>query len=65
MPNTKPEYVFVYKKDFAMNLIAQGHRVFTTMPNPQKPNLIMWVFVNDATLESDLSALKGGGARID
>ena len=34
MPNTKPEYVFVYKKDFAMNLIAQGHRVFTTMPNP-------------------------------
>ena len=65
MPNTKPEYVFVYKKDFAMNLIAQGHRVFTTMPNPQKSRLIMWVFIKDATFDRDLEALKSGGARND
>lgn len=63
--NTKNEneYAFVYRKDFAMKLIAQGHQVFTTMPNPQKSRLIMWVFIKDATFDSDFDALKGGGLR--
>ena len=67
MTNTKNEneFTFVYKKDFAMKLIAQGHQVFTTMPNPQKSKLIMWVFIKDATFDSDLEMLKSGGARND
>lgn len=66
MSNTKDqEYKFVYKKDYAMALIAKGHQVFTTMPNPQKNKLIMWVFLDDATFDSDFCALKRGGARND
>lgn len=66
MSNTKnQEYKFVYKKDYAMQLIALGHQVFTTMPNPQKNKLIMWVFLDDATFNSDFEALKSGGARND
>lgn len=61
----KPEYKFVYKKDYAMQLIAKGHQVFTTMPNPQKSNFIMWVFIDDATFDRDFKALKGGGSRND
>lgn len=60
-----PEYEFVYRKDFAMELIAKGHQVFTTMPNPQKSKLIMWVFIKDDTFESDLKMLIRGGARND
>ena len=59
------EYRFVYKKDYAMQLIAQGHQVFATMPNPQKSKLIMWVFLSDDTFDSDFNALKSGGARND
>lgn len=65
MPNTNVEYKFVYRKDYAMALIAQGHQVFTTMPNPQKNKLIMWVFIHDATFDRDLEALISGGARHD
>ena len=62
MSNTKnQEYKFVYKKDYAMALIAMGHQVFTTMPNPQKHKLIMWVFIDDDPFESDFEALKSGG----
>lgn len=60
-----PEYEFVYRKDFAMELIARGHQVFTTMPNPQKNKLIMWVFIKDATFDRDLEVLKSGGGRFD
>ena len=59
------EYRFVYKKDYAMQLIALGHQVFATMPNPQKSKLIMWVFLSDDTFDSDFKALRSGGARID
>lgn len=66
MSNTnEQEYAFVYKKDFAMKLIAQGHQVFTTMPNPQNSKLIMWVFKKDDTFDSHLQALKRGVSRID
>lgn len=61
MPNTstkqEPEYAFVYKKAYAMKMIALGHQVFTTMPNPKKNNLIVWVFIKDATFDSDFDAL--------
>lgn len=60
-----PEYVFVYKKDYAMDLIAKGHQVFTTMPNPQKPSLIMWVFIRTPAFTADFDALLGGGRRFD
>lgn len=60
-----PEYEFVYRKDYAMAMIAKGHQVFTTMPNPQKHKLIMWVFIKDATFDRDLETLISRGARND
>ena len=65
MTNEQKNYKFIYRKDYAMEMIALGHQVFTTMPNPQNNKLIMWVFIDDATYESDFQALKRGGARID
>ena len=66
MTNTKEqEYAFVYRKDYAMQLIAQGHQVFTTMPNPKKSNFIMWVFIKDSTFESDFEALRREASRND
>lgn len=65
MTKTNTEYAFVYKKAYAMKLIELGHQVFTTMPNPQKSWLIMWVFIKDATFDSDLLALMRGGSRND
>jgi hypothetical protein len=59
------DYVFVYKKSYAMELIAKGHMLFTTMPNPQKPNLMMWVFIRTPAFTADFDALLGGGRRND
>jgi hypothetical protein len=64
MTNSK-DYKFVYRKDYAKELIAQGHKVFATMPNPANNKLMMWAFVNDATFENDFEALKGGDGRND
>lgn len=58
-------YAFVYRKDYAMKLIEMGHQVFTTMPNPQKSHLMMWVFIEDATFNDDLKSLLRGGRRND
>ena len=59
------DYVFVYKKDYAMELIARGHILFTTMPNPQKPNFIMWVFIRTPKFTEDFNMLLKGGCRRD
>ena len=59
------DYAFVYKKDYAMELIARGHQVFTTMPNPHKTNLIMWVFIRTPAFTADFDALLRGGRRND
>lgn len=67
MTNTMntPEYAFVYRKDYAMQLVKMGHQIFTTMPNPQKSYLIMWVFIKDATFSDDLKSLIAKEARND
>lgn len=54
------EYVIVYRLDFAMQLMEKGFECITTMPNPVKPNLIMWAFRRSVELERELSLLKGG-----
>lgn len=51
---TNNEHTIVYKMSIAMELIELGHRVFTTMPNPQKPHLTCWVFEWDNTIEEDI-----------
>ena len=48
------KHAIVYKMSIAMKLIELGHRVFTTMPNPQKPKLTTWVFEWDDTIEQDI-----------
>ena len=59
------EYAFVYKKAYAMKMIELGHQVFTTMPNPQKSYLMMWVFLKDATFDRDLQLLISEDCRHD
>lgn len=54
------EHTIVYKMSIAMKLIELGHRVFTTMPNPQKPHLTCWVFEWDNTIEEDIAEVAYG-----
>lgn len=60
MTNTK--YKIVYRMDYALKLIEQGHIIHSTVPNPKNNKLIAWIFEIDDTLEEDLAKLisKGG-----
>lgn len=57
MTKAKSKYKIIYKMDYAMELIARGHTVSGTSPNPKKPLLTMWIFENSDSLEADLSQL--------
>ena len=59
----KTKYVKVYRMDYAMKLMEKGHNVIATMPNTEKPELIMWVFESTDTFEQDLSNLVKEGRR--
>lgn len=54
---TKTKYQPVYRMDYAMALIAKGHVVSATIPNPQKSYLVTWIFEVDDTFEEDLKKL--------
>lgn len=56
--NNKINFRPVYKLDYAMKLIEQGHEVFQTMPNPANNELVMWIFRVDETFERDLMKLR-------
>lgn len=58
--NTNTNYIVIYRMDFAMKLIEMGHKVMSTMPNPQKPKYTTWIFEKDDTINQDLMTLKGG-----
>ena len=60
--NTKNEneYKIVYSLKIAMYLIKKGHKVVTTMPNPEEPQYTTWIFQMDDTLETDFNSAKGG-----
>ena len=61
MTNTK--YKVVYRMDYALKLIEQGHIVHSTMPNPKNNKLITWIFEIDDTLEDDLEQLISEGGK--
>lgn len=65
MTNTtkKTRYVKVYRMDYAMKLIDLGHNVIATMPNTEKPELIMWIFESTEDFERDLTNLVREGRR--
>ena len=54
------KYKIVYSLKIAMYLIKKGHKVITTMPNPEEPQYTTWIFQMDDTLESDFNSAKGG-----
>ena len=56
IPNPK----IIYKKDYAIKLIAMGHKLLETMPNPYKKEFICWIFEEDDTLDEDLNRLIRG-----
>lgn len=58
--NIKNEFRIVYSMRIAMKLIKMGHKVASTMPNPEEPKYTTWIFENDKTFEADLTALRGG-----
>lgn len=41
MTKTNNDYKLVYRMNYAMELIKMGHNVFSTSPNPQRPQLTM------------------------
>ena len=51
MTKANNDYKLVYRMNYAMELIKMGHNVFSTSPNPQRPQLTMWVFEYDDTTE--------------
>lgn len=57
--NTNSNFAIVYKMSYAMALIEKGHKVISTMPNPQKPQLMAWIFEKTERFERDFSLLKG------
>ena len=58
--NMKNKYKIIYSLRIAMFLIKNGHKVITTMPNPEEPQYITWIFQMDDTLERDFNIAKGG-----
>lgn len=64
MNDTKTKYYTVYNMKYAIELKKMGHKVAETVPNPQKPYLISWVFEVDETFHLDFAEIKGG-ARND
>jgi len=57
------KFKVVYKMEYAMALIELGHEVFQTAANPNNPNLLMWIFKMDNSLERDLTQLIREGRR--
>lgn len=58
--NNENEYKIIYSLRIAMFLIKKGHKVITTMPNPEEPQYTTWIFQMDDTLEHDFNMMKGG-----
>jgi len=58
--NNENEYKIIYSLRIAMFLIKKGHKVITTMPNPEEPQYTTWIFQMDDTLERDFNMMKGG-----
>jgi hypothetical protein len=56
IPNPK----IVYKKDYAIKMIAMGHKLLETMPNPYKQGFICWIFEDDKDFDEDLNRLIKG-----
>lgn len=48
----------IYNMNMATQLVAKGHKVRGTMPNPFKPDFTAWVFEVDDTFELDFEQLK-------
>jgi hypothetical protein len=56
--STNTKYRPVYKMDYAMELIKQGHEVVQTIPNPKNNRYITWIFKVDDTFDKDLMKLR-------
>jgi hypothetical protein len=55
--------VMVYRLDYAIALMEAGFTVVTTIPNPQKPELITWVFEKSEGFDQALTNLVREGRR--
>jgi len=60
-----PETQIVYKKDYAVSMIAIGHKLIGTMPNPTNDKYICWIFEDDDTFYADLHEIIERGRRIN
>ena len=56
-----PNIKIVYKKDYAANMIALGHRLIGTMPNPVDDKYTCWIFEDDETFYGDLHEIINRG----
>ena len=49
-----PEVTIVYKRDYAASMIAMGHKLIDTMPNPVNEKYTCWIFEDDDSFYDDL-----------
>ena len=62
MTNSKTnEYLIIYTMRLAMALIDKGYTPLSTMPNPNNPKLICWVFQKTDKFLEDFNKLVKGG----
>ena len=50
----------IYSLKVATQLITMGHNPITTMPNPNKPRLMCWIFEITPEFQHDLDIVLGG-----
>ena len=55
--NGTKKYIMIYRMDFAMELIRQGHKVVEMCPNPSNSRLVAWIFEKDANFRKDFNKL--------
>ncbi len=56
--NDENDYKIIYKMKLAMALIKKGYKPVTTMPNPNNPKFMTWVFDKTENFMKDFEALK-------
>lgn len=62
MTNSKTnEYLIIYTMRLAMALIDKGYAPLSTMPNPNNPRLMCWVFQKTDKFLEDFNELVKGG----
>lgn len=65
MSKSKSAYQPIYTMWIAMKLIEKGYTPCSTIPNPKKPELIVWIFKATPRFISDFEEITKEGYKWD